>query len=254
MKKAISCIVAFLGLTTAPAFAADFPSGPVPAVQSFYNWTGFYVGGNGGYGWSSGTSNSVITGGLLNGATSTGSGNMSGGIAGGQIGFNWQSGSFVFGVEGDYQWSGQKKTKTFGCGIGCTISETSGIDSFGTARARVGAAFDRVLVYATGGAAWTSASDALNASAGGITANLLSASGNKVGWTIGAGLEAALIDNWSAKIEYLYISTSNIGGTGAIPAILGGGTITETAQLKDSIVRFGINYRFPIGGAVVAKY
>jgi outer membrane immunogenic protein len=160
----------------------------------------------------------------------------------------------VFGVEGDYQWSGQKKTQTFGCGVGCTLSETYSVDSFGTARARVGAAFDRVLVYATGGAAWTSATDALNASAGGVTVNLLSVSGNKVGWTIGGGIEAALIDNWSAKIEYLYISTSNSVGSAAVPAILGGGTITETAQLKDSIIRFGINYRFPIGGAVVAKY
>src|SRR3984893_12408512 len=94
----------------------------------------------------------------------TGAGHANGAIAGGQIGTNWQFGTAVVGLEGDFQWSRQSKISTTGCGVGCTLTETGGIRSFGTARARIAAGFDRVLVYATGGAAWTNASDQLRAS------------------------------------------------------------------------------------------
>jgi outer membrane immunogenic protein len=231
------------GRHVAVAVAADMPARTAPAPTyapgSVYNWTGFYVGANAGYGWASGRSTVTVPG-----ASLSGSGNLNGFIGGGQIGYNWQTGNVVLGLEADFQGSAQKETTTLGCGAGCTLTETGGIDWFGTARGRIGYAFDRFMVYGTGGAAWTEASDKLDGAAGGLSANLISLSGNKVGWTVGGGVEWMMLDHWSAKLEYLYIRTSNLTGTGTLPAFLGGGTITEAVTFNNSIARVGLNYHF----------
>jgi outer membrane immunogenic protein len=201
------------------------------------------VGANGGYGWADGSSTATISGGALSGTTGTGSATLRGGVAGGQVGANWQTGALVFGVEADWQWSGQSASETFGCGAGCSSTETQKLPWFATARGRVGAAFDRVLVYATGGAAWTNASDTAVASVGGLSLTLLNLSTTDLGWTAGGGVEVALNNNWSAKLEYLYLQT-NLTASGAVPVV--GGTVNESGQIKDSIVRAGINFRFPV--------
>lgn len=254
MNKTKIGLIFALSLSAHAAMAADIPPAGAPMYRApaviplaAYNWTGFYVGGNGGYGWVNGTA-SITIGGLAINST----GNLNGFLAGGQAGFNWQLGGLVLGLEGDYQWSDQKSVTTSSCGAGCSLSETTKIGSFGTARLRIGGAFDRILIYATGGAAWTSASDTLTATVGGVSADILSLSGNQWGWTVGGGLEFGIWDNWSAKVEYLYIQTTNLTGSAVVP-FLGGATITETASFKDSIVRLGINYRFG-GGPVVARY
>ena len=82
--------------------------------------------------------------------------------------------------------------------------------------------------------------------------DLVSLAGSSVGWTAGAGVEAGFGFGWTARVEYLYISTGNIIGTAPVPPAIGGGSINETAQLKDSIFRFGINYKF--GGPVTGRY
>jgi outer membrane immunogenic protein len=228
---------------------APVPVAPPPVLK--YNWTGFYIGANAGYGWAREEASVTFTGGVLGGFTGTGSDDLSGGIAGGQIGFNWQTGMVVFGVEVDGQWSGQQKKNSVSCGAGCSIDETVKIKSFATARGRFGVAFDRVMPYVTGGAAWTSASDELNVTIGGVTANILNLSGNKAGWTVGGGVEVAFAGNWSAKFEYLYIDTKDLTASGT-PAFLGG-TVTETVRLRDNIVRAGFNYRFG-PTAVTASY
>jgi outer membrane immunogenic protein len=134
--------------------------------------------------------------------------------------------------------------------VGCvpaerrSINETVEINSFGTVRARFGAAIDSVLLYDTPGLAWTNAKDSLDAAAGGLTLNVISLSATKVGWTVGAGAEIAFGGGFSGKIEYLYIATDALSQTAAFPTALGGGTITESANIRDSIVRAGINYRF----------
>jgi outer membrane immunogenic protein len=258
MKSGVLAAVIVVGVAGG-AWAADIsPPRPAPAPVIVpppvtYNWTGFYIGGNAGYGWARATSTVTFTGGLLGGITGTGADDLSGGIAGGQIGFNWQAGMAVFGIELDGQWSGQQKTTTVNCGPGCSVSEIVKIKSFATARARFGLAFDSVLAYVTGGGAWTSASDELNATVGGVTANIFTLSSNKAGWTVGGGVEVAFAGNWSAKFEYLYIDTDNITASAAVPAIVGGGTVTETARLRDNIVRVGVNYRFG-PTAVTARY
>jgi outer membrane immunogenic protein len=175
---------------------------------------------------------------------STASGDFNGPIVGGQIGANYQTGMAVLGFEVDAQWSGQKSTTTANCGFGCTTNETVEIDAFGTGRVRAGLALNPFLLYATGGLAWTSAKDSLTASAFGLNFNVVSVQATKVGWTAGAGIEMDFGAGFSGKLEYLYITTDQITATAPVPFLLGGGTITETANIRDSIVRFGVNYRF----------
>lgn len=155
---------------------------PLPAVPLLYNWSGIYIGGNGGFGWGSSTATTTISGGFLNGATGSGGVSGNGGLAGGQIGLNWQINQLVLGIEGDMQWSNQRNTtNTVSCFGFCTFTETAAIDWFGTARARIGVALDRVLLYGTGGAAFANWSDKLSASAFGTSANIVSLSTNIVG-------------------------------------------------------------------------
>jgi outer membrane immunogenic protein len=232
-----------VGGPTVPVYPGSPPFAPVP-----FTWTGFYIGGNAGYGAAFTTTNFTFTGGSLDGVTGGDTTKLSGAVLGGQVGVNWQIGTIVVGAEGDFQWSNQRKDSVTGCGIGCTLNETGKIDLFGTARARIGAAaIERVLFYVTAGAAWTSASDVVNATGFGQTVNLLTLSGSKVGWTAGIGVESAVWNNFTFKTEYLFVDTRGLTGTAAVPAVLGGGTVTESAHFRDSIIRFGINYLFQVG-------
>lgn len=229
------------------AFAADLPP-PVtaparaPAVYvpaaAVYNWTGFYIGLNGGWGFASGNTTVTINGGP--GGTATGSGSINGGIFGGQIGANYQMDAFVIGLEGDWDWSGQSRTDNFVCNVACTGSETVKLPWIATLRGRIGYAMDRVLIYLTGGAAWTHTSDNVVVNGSGT---VFSASSTNTGWTIGGGGEFAFAQNWTAKVEYLYIGT-NVSQTGALPAAVGT-SVTETAKIHDNLIRAGFNFKFP---------
>ena len=105
-------------------------------------------------------------------------------------------------------------------------------------------AVDRFLLYSTGGLAWTSAKDNVSATGGGLTLNILNIQATKIGWTVGAGVEVAIVGGLSAKVEYLYIDTPGLSGSSPLPFLLGGGTATLTANIHDNIVRAGLNYRF----------
>jgi outer membrane immunogenic protein len=181
-----------------------------PLYAAPYNWTGLYVGINGGGGF--GTSD-VAT-------VPSGSFNTSGGLVGGTIGYNWQMGQTVFGLEGDIDWTNLRGS---GACAG-TICETRN-SWLSTARGRIGYAFDRFLPFVTGGAAF-----------GDIQNNITgvgTATETKAGWTLGGGVEAAIAGPWTAKIEYLYADL----GRGA--SVLG-----SDASFKTNIVRGGLNYRF----------
>ncbi len=132
-----------------------------------------------------------------------------------------------------------KRTDNFVCGGACTISETIKLPWIATIRGRFGYAIDRVLLYATGGVAFTHTSDTVTATGNGT---IFTASSTNAGWTIGAGGEVALGQNWTAKIEYLYIGT-NVKQSGALTVVAG--TVSETAKIHDSLVRVGINLKFP---------
>ena len=268
-------------LMTGVSFAADVPvtslyrSAPPYIPHQNVEWTGLYFGVNAGYGWAQNASNVRFTGnsnfgGLTNpvsflgvviagptelsGVNLTNSTNLNGAIAGGQIGFNWQAGMMVFGAELDGQWSGQKGSFIVNCGARCTAAENVKIRSLLTGRARVGLAFDWIMPYVTGGVALVNGIDNLTMTVGGVTANFAPLSDTVFGWTAGAGVEVALWSNWSAKLEYLYVSANGGNTTAPIPNALGLGFASTPMDYRDNIVRVGLNYRFgPRGGPGVLE-
>jgi len=217
------------------------PAAYVPTIVPVYNWTGFYIGGNAGYAFASNLSTTgCITGTsfpLLNSAACPGTiaaSSASGFAGGGQIGGNVQWNALVLGLEGDWQWSGQRSTVS-----GPDLSGTVKLPWFATARARVGVAADRVLFYATGGAAWMDVNTTLNETAQG--AALGNTSNTQIGWTAGAGVEWAFAQNWTARVEYLFMDFT----PSSTVALTGGGTLTQSLTIKDNLVRGGINFKFP---------
>ena len=206
-----------LGCVFIPAFAvsasaADYPiKAPPPAYHTpYFSWTGFYAGINGGYGWSDSFAD-----------------NAHGGVFGGQLGYNWQIGSFVLGVEGDFQGTTIKASEDLGGGV----TAEGKISAFATVRGRIGYAFNRALIYGTGGWAYTKTK--LSLSAGGAS---IEDSAWGSGWAAGGGLEWAVWDRWSVKGEYLYIDSGDTTLT------LAGST--ATGDFKYNVVRAGLNYRF----------
>ena len=185
-----------------------------------YNWSGFYLGINGGGGW-----------GHSNWDTSSTRIDTSGGLVGGTAGYNWQIGSAVLGLEGDIDWANLKGTNTSTlCPLGCSTSDTW----LSTVRGRAGYAFGGVLPYVTGGLAVGDIRAATPGFAG--------ASNTNAGWTAGAGIEFALPGNWSAKAEYLYVDLGKFNcGTAC------NGLPTDNVSMHDNIVRAGVNYRFNWG-------
>ncbi len=223
---------AALATSLAPALAADMSApAPVytkaPVVAPIYNWTGLYLGAHGGYGW--GRFDSVDLTGLVGNDTQT----TNGAVAGGQIGYNYQIGQWVLGIEGTYAWSDVKQDATF---VGGTVALKN--DYIATVAGRVGYAFDRILLYGKGGAAWTrdkvDASDGLGGTGTGRF--------NRTGFVAGGGVEYAFWDKWSARVEYNYLGFASQIETPTST----GGLVATTADVKLNIstLTFGVNYRF----------
>ncbi|WP_029584368.1 outer membrane protein [Bradyrhizobium sp. URHD0069] len=232
MKKFLLA-AGLIALGPASAMAADLPArtySKAPAIVSpAYNWTGFYVGVMGGYGWS----DSINVAGFT-----AGTNDIKGGFVGGTIGYNWQgAGSpFVVGIEVDGAWSDINFSETL---LGETFEER--IRSFGSVTGRLGYAVDAALFYVKGGYAW--ANNRLSVTDVGT---LFSESRFHSGWTIGGGLEYGFAQNWSAKAEYMFASYANEDYlTAFVPGGIGFGFDVHT-------VKGGINYRF--GGPVAARY
>jgi outer membrane immunogenic protein len=227
MKRLLLAVVGTLAVAAASALAADMPpsrSLPLPrapAYVPFFTWNGIYVGINAGYGFGRSAWTDTVT------QDSTGNFNVNGPMVGGTVGSNLQFGSFVFGLEGDFDWSNMKGSVTANCPSTCETSNTW----LGTARGRIGYAFDRFLPYVTAGGAFGDAKGSL--------LGVGDFKQTKVGWTGGAGVEYAFIDNWSAKVEYLYVDL----GTVTCDATCSGGN-PITATFKSNIVRAGLNYKF----------
>ena len=217
-----SCAGLLAAAIVSPSFAADMPL-KGPPMGGPFNWTGFYLGINGGYGF--GTTNWTLVG---TGAT-TGDFNFNGGLVGGTVGYNQQMGVWVFGAEGDVDASWIKGTDSATCGApGCETKNTW----LGTARLRAGYAAGRVLPYLTGGAAFGNVTMTTPTGAG--------QSDTRFGWTIGAGIEFAAIGAWSFKAEYLY---ADLGKANCSAATCGLGANADVA-FKTNVVRVGVNYHF----------
>jgi outer membrane immunogenic protein len=219
-------------LCTAPvARAADVPiKAPYykgQSVVAYYNWTGFYAGISGGYQWAD-----VTYGG--NGASFKTS--PKGWMLGGTLGYNYQTGSVVWGIEGDISYVDLNDTQpSISCGTTCNIKETW----LSTVRGRVGYAFDRWLPYVTGGLAYGNVK---------VSNAVGSADSTKAGWTAGVGLEYAFLGNWTAKLEYLYVDLGSASCGTAVCAL----PANMTADFTSNIVRAGLNYKF--SGPVFSRF
>jgi outer membrane immunogenic protein len=207
-----------------PGHAADMPLS-MPS-EAPYRWTGVYAGVNVGRGWATADATASLAD-----LSATASQTMTGFVGGGQLGFNWQVGSFVLGAEGDVQGTKQNNTVTVGF-----ASATDGIDWFATGRGRLGFAMDRWMPYVTAGWGYGGTQSTVT-TAGAATVTAMSA---RSLFVAGAGLEAVVWGNLSAKVEYLYLDTGNITTTSATPF----GNLVETLRIKDNIIRAGLNYRF----------
>jgi outer membrane immunogenic protein len=233
-KLAASLVVCVI--CSAGAKAADLPVQAyksAPVVAQVYNWTGFYIGVNGGYGW--GTQDPLT---LFSDRFDRTSFSNSGGMFGGTIGAQIQQGYVVLGVEGDLDWANIKgstvSTPTIGgLVLPITLNIATNTSAVGTARIRAGVAMNNWLFYATGGAAFVQGS-ANGTSIAGLPCGTLgvfpncSASSWRPGVAAGLGTEWGFAQNWSAKLEYLYID------------VVGSGASTNHIDT----VRGGINYRF----------
>jgi outer membrane immunogenic protein len=239
-----------LALSTVIAAAADWPRPakvpaytPAPApMRAFYDWTGFYVGGNLGGGWAN-----VRTDFGAGGATfATGNDSLSGVLGGLQLGYNWQTGPAVFGLEADFQYSGvsgQLDAPTCPaavCGVATTASIKHKLPWFGTVRGRVGYAQDTWMIYGTGGWAYARLDTDASATAGAVSATL-SRSENRSGWVLGGGIEVAFSRSWTAKAEYLYMDYGRRSDTLTFTGIP---PISMTSRISENVVRAGVNYRF----------
>ena len=219
--------------------AADSATPPSPAPPSSYfpttapiNWGGFYIGVNSGYGF--GTSNWTAAAASLAAGASIGSFNTSGFLVGGTMGLNLQAGAFLFGVETDADWStvhGSNSNSYCSAITANAICETKS-DWLGTGRLRIGYVFDRVLLYGTGGIAFGNIQAGLNPPA-------TFDSATNVGWTAGAGVEFAFAENWTAKLEYLYVDLGSMSCS-----VNCGLAVPFTVPLTEKVVRAGVNFKF----------
>ncbi len=238
-----------LSLGTASAMAADMPLKAPMAPPPPPSWTGFYIGVNGGASWAT-AANAVNLGGLGIGGTGTlplYSQGLNGFLAGGQIGYNYQAGNFLVGVEGDGDWSNIKGTTPCLVVFSCTANMEWTADA--TVRAGV-LPMHNLLVYVKGGASWTDVK--YNFSSGSLlgAATLTSnQTETKVGGLLGFGTEYMFAPHWTAKIEYNYVDygshTDNHTLTLAAPG-LGAANVNVPVQssLKASTMKAGINYLF----------
>jgi outer membrane immunogenic protein len=250
---AIVCAAALALGASCPAFAADLPvkAPPAPVVAPVFNWTGFYIGGNLGGAWVNGGCADTLFGIVC------GNNNNNGRfIGGGQAGFNYQISNFVFGVEAEGDWAGNNNSTNAG-GIvlpnGDVVVANANRSNWATTlTGRFGVAFDRVLVYGKGGAAWVGNNNITVVDL--TTGNAISiGSGSQTGWTVGGGIEWAFWQNWTGKVEYEYLSRSNGNNTFFFPAgtFLAGDTFT-TGNRHVNLVKVGVNYLFNWGGPVAA--
>lgn len=227
--RGLRILAGIAALVSTAAMGADVTPPPIQQVvprigPAPFSWTGFYVGGNAGYGFADATA--TVSG---FGVTSTAAERLTGAIAGGQLGFNWQLGAVLLGLEADYQWSGQQFSSSI---LG--ITATDKITAFGTLRPRIGYVADHWLFYGTAGlgyGTWRTDVTAPGLSAFATTSRLT--------WAAGAGIEAAFLNNFTVKIEYLFLDTGNISET-----VLGF-AVNET--VTDNVLRVGINYLIPVG-------
>ena len=259
MKKMLLGVVGLFALCAAgPAVAADlaprpYVKAPPPMVAAIYDWSGFYLGINGGGGssrdcWTATSSNGVALPNVSEGCHSA-----TGGMVGGQIGYRWQAASWVFGVEAQGDWADLKGSNPSQIALIPYNNQTK-VDAIGLLTGQVGYAWDNVLLYVKGGAAvtdnkYTSFFPVGNVfAAAGVPFN--AATDTRWGGTVGTGLEVSFAPNWSVGVEYDHLFMGNPNITFPASGIAVGRTDNIGQGIDMGTVR--VNYRW--GGPVIAKY
>ena len=237
-----------LGLASGPASAADLAARPVytkapPMIAAAYDWSGFYIGANGGWGSSHNCWDATTAAGAF--VAAEGCHDATGGTAGGQVGYRWQASQWVFGLEAQGNWadlSGSNVSLFAPADI-----NRSRIDAFGLFTGQVGVAWNNALFYVKGGAAVTDSRFDIRSVATGAT---LGTTGDQTRWggTVGAGIEYGFAPNWSAAIEYdhLFMGNQNVSFN-TVPA-----PVFDNTRQDVDLVTVRLNYRW--GGPVIAKY
>jgi outer membrane immunogenic protein len=248
MKKVLLVTASLIALGAAgPAVAADLAARPytkAPMMAAMYDWSGFYLGANGGWG-SSRNCWDVLP--AAGGSSAEGCHNADGGTIGGQVGYRWQAGTFVFGVEAQGNWADFEGSNV--SLFNPAFRNQSSVDAFGLFTGQVGYAANNVLLYVKGGAAVTSNEYRSLAVATGALAGTTS-DDTRWGGTIGVGLEYGFAPNWSAGIEYNHLFMQDRTYRFATPAgvFFGNDRIRQDVDL----VTARLNYRF--GGPGVGRY
>ena len=231
---------------SAPALAADMPvKAPPPApLPVIYDWSGFYIGANGGWGQSHNCVDFITVAGTV----ASDCANRSGGVVGGQIGYRWQTNQFVFGLEAQGDWADLSNTRV--SLFDPTLSTTVKTDGIGLFTAQLGWAWNASLLYVKGGAAVTSNRLDIFDTLTGI--GLVSASNTRWGGTVGVGFEYGFAPNWSVGLEYDHLWMGNANNTFTVVDPRLAGILNSRISQDVDLVTVRVNYRW--GGPVIAKY
>jgi outer membrane immunogenic protein len=258
MKKFLLGTAGLIALGMAPASAADIASrpyakAPAPYIQPYYDWSGFYIGGNAGGGWSHDCWDVTSFRAPVN-PFREGCHNATGAVAGGQVGYRWQSAGWVFGLEAQGNWADLTSSNVSSF-VPAWTNNTK-VEAFGLFTGQVGYAWNNVLWYVKGGAAVTD-----NQFQGTVTSNgrlFDSADNTRWGGVIGTGVEVGFAPNWSVALEYDHlfmgnqsVTTTSQGVLAGIPA--GSAFRTDSIHQDVDMVTARINYHFNWGGGV-ARY
>jgi outer membrane immunogenic protein len=249
---AILASTATLGAHGASAADLTKPIYKAPAAAPVYNWSGFYAGFNIGWGWndddvsledSSGFGPAAIAAGQVPASVNL---KQDGALGGAQIGYNWQTGALVLGVEADFQGSdihGSGRSSYPGPGFPTLTTMNSRLDWFGTVRGRVGyTPMPEALLYVTGGLAYGRVSSNMDFVITPTVSFHGSLSDVRTGWAVGAGAEWAFAPRWSVKAEYLYMDLGSTTVHMTLP-LLPTAFLDYKLEHRDQIVRLGVNYK-----------
>jgi outer membrane immunogenic protein len=250
MKKIIqasTAAAAALLISSLTAHAADLPQkayAPAPVMMAaMYDWTGFYIGANGGYGTSRNCWGFVPVAGTV---IPDGCHDQSGGVIGGQVGYRWQGGPVVFGLEAQGDWASLRSSHV--SLVNPLLTDSSKVTGLGLFTGQIGYAWNAALLYVKGGAATTRNSLLQSTTLGGIGLNFATA--NRWGGTIGVGFEYGFTPNWSVAIEYDRLIMGHANNSFSVP--LNAPAVVNQISQDVDLVTLRVNYKF--GGPVVARY
>jgi outer membrane immunogenic protein len=261
MKKIFLGAAALVALgMAAPASAADlaarpYTKAPPPMIAAIYDWSGFYIGINGGGGWSHKCWDITNDAGLIvSPPFREGCHDATGPVAGGQIGYRWQASSWVFGLEAQGDWADLKGSNTSRFDL--LARNHSKIDAFGLFTGQIGYAWNNALLYVKGGAAVTG--DRYSVFDTGTGVEFARANETRWGAVVGAGVEFGFAPNWSVAFEYdhLFMGDRDINLTGRGVFGFAPGALVATDRIRQDVdlATVRLNYRLNWGGPVIAKY